>query len=93
MAVVGAGALHAPPRVAADQRSALRRWAPRARVRAFAQVKEVREVFGRRKDRLRERHTFHLDDTVVEYFDPGSAFGLKEVRARARTPSHPPLTF
>mmetsp|Transcript_46212 Transcript_46212/g.88190 ORF Transcript_46212/g.88190 Transcript_46212/m.88190 type:complete len:1493 (-) Transcript_46212:386-4864(-) len=42
-------------------------------------VQEVREVFARRKDRLRERHIFHLDDKTQEYFDPGSSFGLKEI--------------
>eukprot|EP00898_Chlorokybus_atmophyticus_P005213 jgi/Chlat1/5693/Chrsp38S05540 len=39
-------------------------------------TKEVREYFARRKDRLRERHTFVLEDKVVELFDPGNTFVL-----------------
>eukprot|EP00976_Prorocentrum_cordatum_P074862 1181680-Prorocentrum_minimum.AAC.2 len=43
---------------------------------------EVREVFARRKDRLRERRIFTVNDRTVESFNPGSAYGLKEVRTR-----------
>jgi len=49
---------------------------------------EAREVYARRKDRLRERHAHPLEDTITEYFDPGSSFGLKEmtiVKGKKRT--------
>eukprot|EP00240_Pyramimonas_obovata_P004234 CAMPEP_0118939504 /NCGR_PEP_ID=MMETSP1169-20130426/29098_1 /TAXON_ID=36882 /ORGANISM="Pyramimonas obovata, Strain CCMP722" /LENGTH=353 /DNA_ID=CAMNT_0006883791 /DNA_START=30 /DNA_END=1087 /DNA_ORIENTATION=+ len=45
---------------------------------------EVREVFARRKDRLRERRIFTNTDTTVESFNPGSAYGLKEVTTVAK---------
>ncbi|KAK3273495.1 hypothetical protein CYMTET_18285 [Cymbomonas tetramitiformis] len=47
--------------------------------KARSVVSECREVYARRKDKLRERWIFPLDDTVTEYFDPGSSFGLKEM--------------
>ncbi|GAX80447.1 hypothetical protein CEUSTIGMA_g7886.t1 [Chlamydomonas eustigma] len=42
-------------------------------------ISEVRESFTRRKDKLRERRVYPLKDTTVEYFDPGSSFGLKDI--------------
>ncbi|KAL6761433.1 hypothetical protein V8C86DRAFT_3131553 [Haematococcus lacustris] len=43
------------------------------------QLKEVREKFQRRKDKLRERRSLLLKDTVHEVFDGGSSFGLKDI--------------
>eukprot|EP00955_Chlamydomonas_euryale_P064515 359006-Chlamydomonas_euryale.AAC.3 len=39
----------------------------------------VRELFQRRRDRLRERRVFPKTDTTIEYFDAGSSFGLRDI--------------
>ncbi len=39
----------------------------------------MRETFQRRKDKLRERRTFPQRDTIMEVFDGGSSFGLKDI--------------
>lgn len=41
---------------------------------------EERETFRRRKDKLCERIVKHSDDTKIERFEHGSAFGIKEIR-------------
>jgi hypothetical protein len=43
-------------------------------------VKQCVEFFARRKDRLRKRLSLPKEETVVEYFDPGASFGLKETK-------------
>lgn len=40
---------------------------------------QVRESFQRRKDKLRERRVLPKDDTTIEFFNPGSSFGLKDI--------------
>ncbi|GMH37248.1 hypothetical protein BSKO_05121 [Bryopsis sp. KO-2023] len=42
-------------------------------------VTEIREHFCRRKDNLRERKVYPMKETTIEYFDPGSSFGIKEL--------------
>ncbi|MEW5310705.1 MAG: hypothetical protein WDW38_002476 [Sanguina aurantia] len=42
-------------------------------------VVEYRENFQRRKDKLRERRVYPKKDTIIEYFDAGSAFGMKDI--------------
>eukprot|EP00899_Mesostigma_viride_P013144 jgi/Mesvir1/21830/Mv04215-RA.1 len=46
---------------------------------ARGSVCEVREHYSRRKDRLVKRVSFPLEDRVLEYFDPGAHYGLKEL--------------
>jgi len=46
---------------------------------ARSEVAEVRELFQRRRDRLRERRVFPKTDTTIEYFDAGSSFGLRDI--------------
>ena len=40
---------------------------------------EERQVFARRKDKLRERISYPITQARLERFDPGSAFGVKEM--------------
>lgn len=44
-------------------------------------VKQCMEFFARRKDRLRKRLSLPKEETIVEYFDPGASFGLKETKS------------
>ena len=41
---------------------------------------EERETFRRRKDKLCERIVRHSDETKIERFEHGSAYGIKEIR-------------
>ena len=43
-------------------------------------VREIREVFNRRADKLQERRTFPPDHTTVERFARGAAHGLRKLR-------------
>ena len=47
--------------------------------KARTAVEECREEYHRRKDRLKLRITFPEKDMVIERFDPGSSFGIKEL--------------
>jgi len=42
-------------------------------------VTEVHEVFERRKDKLKERRSLPMQDTVVEHFAPRSLFDVKDI--------------
>ena len=43
-------------------------------------IKQCVEFFARRKDRLKKRLSLPKEETVLEYFDPGASFGLKETK-------------
>eukprot|EP00803_Ostreobium_quekettii_P006145 evm.model.scf_58.17 EVM.evm.TU.scf_58.17 scf_58:148652-165934(+) len=42
-------------------------------------VVEMMELFRRRKDSLRERRVYPQKETSIEYFNPSSSFGLKQL--------------
>eukprot|EP00879_Flechtneria_rotunda_P024804 GHRR01026321.1.p1 GENE.GHRR01026321.1~~GHRR01026321.1.p1 ORF type:complete len:382 (+),score=116.83 GHRR01026321.1:1409-2554(+) len=42
-------------------------------------VVEVREIFARRRDKLKERRYYPQQDAVKEIFAPGSLFGVKDL--------------